>query len=268
MRKGTKAQRLRSHLAIGFLLCLRETSLALTAILANILATPVSATPPDVIVKAEFSEPTQRYGHAVLGPNAEWGALVLTVDPCLDCGDGRPYEVTIRLPESRVFEDLAPRIVQGDETPTLVMVVESSQTEGARLALYDEQGLYAATPFIGRRYRWLAPISAQDLNGDGWPEFAYIDRPHLAKTLRIWTLKEGELRQVASKAGLTNHKIGQDFITSGLRDCGNGPEIITVNADWSKVMSSKLTESGIVTQELRPLDPDVGLGPVLACEGS
>ena len=45
-------------------------------------------------------------------------------------------------------------------------------TQGARLAIYDETGLVSATPYIGRSNRWLAPLGAGDLDGDGNIELA------------------------------------------------------------------------------------------------
>jgi hypothetical protein len=46
----------------------------------------------------------------------------------------------------------------------------------------------ASTPWIGQRFRWLAPVAAADLDGDGAMELAYVDRPHLARTLRVWRI--------------------------------------------------------------------------------
>ena len=121
--------------------------------------------------------------------------------------------------------------------------------QGARLGIYDEKGLVAATPYIGRSNRWLAPLGAADLDGDGDGaiEIAYIDRPHLAKTLRIWRFLNGTLTHLADQAGLTNHKIGEDFISGGVLSCAGGiPQIVTANANWSRVMVSQF-ESGQIT---------------------
>ena len=50
-------------------------------------------------------------------------------------------------------------------------------------------------------------------------KLAYIDRPHLAKTSANLAISErGQLTHMADKSGLTNHKIGEDFISSGGRD--------------------------------------------------
>ncbi len=106
-----------------------------------------------------YDAPTDRYPHGVLGDELEWGALILE----LDSGTR-----VLRLPANRVFEDTAPRLVdlEGDGAPEVV-VVESDASAGARLAVYDADGLVAATPFIGTRFRWLAPVGAADLDGDG-----------------------------------------------------------------------------------------------------
>ena len=75
--------------------------------------------------------------------------------------------------------------------------------------------MIAATPYIGTRFRWLAPLVAADLDGDGWIEIAYIDRPHLAMVLRVWRFENGVLHPVAEASGLTNHQFGADVIEGG-----------------------------------------------------
>ena len=122
------------------------------------------------VTEARYLEPTDRYGHAILGDAIEWGALEMQT------ADG---PVLIRLPETHVFEDTAPRLADLDGDGDFeVIVVETAIAEGARLSVYDETGLVAATPHIGRTHRWLAPVGAVDLDGDGAVEIAYVDRPH------------------------------------------------------------------------------------------
>ncbi|MES0825236.1 VCBS repeat-containing protein [Ruegeria sp. SCPC11] len=206
-------------------------------------------TAADFITEARFTEPTTRYPHGVLGDSIEYGALELTVKSA--DAERRRRTVMIRLPEDRVFEDLSPRLVDidSDSTPEVV-VVESQDQLGAQLAIYNARGeKIAATPHIGTRFRWLAPIGAADLDGDGYVEIAYIDRPHLAKTLRIWRFKDDDLTEIATLSGLTNHRIGEDFITGGVRDCGNGPELIVASADWQQIVSAHYDHNW-KTQEL------------------
>lgn len=213
------------------------------------LAGPVAAD----VAAARYDAPTTRYAHGVLGDAVEWGALVLTLS------DARQLRIT--LPEARVFEDLAPRVIDLGNGQRAAMVVESHRDTGARLALYGGAGLIAATPHIGQTHRWLAPIGAGDLDGDGRVEIAYIDRPHLAKRLRVWRFDAGALSHVADHDGLSNHRIGWDYIIGGLRDCGSGPEMITASGDWSRVMAATLAEGAIT---LRPVAPYEGPGSVEA----
>ncbi|WP_412555753.1 FG-GAP repeat domain-containing protein [Shimia sp. MIT1388] len=211
------------------------------------------------ITSARYTDETARYAHGVLGDAIEYGTLELTLK------DGKRLALT--LPQDRVFEDIAPRLadMDGDGAPE-VITVESSQTGGARLAIYDETGLRAATPHIGQRNRWLAPIGAADLDGDGHIEVAYIDRPHLAKTLRVWRYKDNKLTQVASQAGLTNHRIGEDFISGGIRDCGDSPEMITVNANWSEVMATRFDGKALSPRALGPFKNQASLTRALDCK--
>ncbi len=218
------------------------------------LAPPAAAD----IIAAHYDAPTSRYSHGVLGDAIEWGALVLALD------DGRRLRVT--LPDSSVFEDTAPRLadVDGDGNNEVV-VVESSLVLGARLAIHDETGLLAATPHIGRRYRWLAPVAVADLDGDGATELAWIDRPHLARTLRIWRYRDGRLFPVAERTGLTNHRIGWNFIAGGLRDCGAFPEMILASGDWTRILAARLVSGRIELRDLGPYRGPESLAAARRC---
>lgn len=213
-----------------------------------------SAQSAPAVLKAAYAEPTTRYDHGVLGDAEEWGALRLRLGDCDGCAGAR--EVVIRLPESRVFEDTAPRIVTlPGQGAVAVMVVESDLRQGARLALYTADGLLAATPFIGQPHRWLAPVGAADLDGDGALEIAYVDRPHLARTLRVWRLTAETLRPLDTLEGVTNHRIGWDYIEGGLRDCGSGPEMILASADWRAVMAVRF-DGTLQSRSLGPYSPE------------
>ncbi len=241
----------------------------LRAVLALLLlAVPqmVMATPPNVIVAADYAEPTTRYPHGVLGDDIEWGALRLTVDMCVDCESRDVRDFVIRLPEHRVFEDTAPRLVDldGDGSP-YVVVVESDARLGARLAIYNEAGFVAGTPFIGTRNRWLAPVGAADLDGDGVMELAYVDRPHLAKTLRVWRWRGGTLDPVAEMGGLSNHRIGERDIAGGIRTCANVPEMIVATADWSRLMAVTLQDNRLRARDIGAHEGRKSFAAALGC---
>lgn len=212
----------------------------------------------DVISSAKYAAPTTRYDHGILGDAVEYGSLVLTLTT------GK--RITIQLPQTRVFEDIAPRVIDldGDGAPE-VIAIETSLQFGARLSVYGPKGLIAATPHIGRSHRWLAPIGAADLDGDDYIEIAYIDRPHLARLLKIWRFKDSQLTLVVERGGLTNHQIGQDYISGGMRDCGAGPQMITANADWSRIVASVFENGEIRSVEIGNHDGRAAFRQALEC---
>lgn len=228
-----------------------------TTVIAAGVALPLAAVAD--IKSAKYADPTKRYAHAVLGDDVEWGALELRLR------GGKSLRFV--LPESRVFEDLAPRLADVDlDGDFEVIVVESSQTQGGRLAIYDETGILAATPFIGRKFRWLAPVGAADLDRDGRIEIAYVDRPHLAKTLRIWRFEDNNLREVARLTGVTNHRIGEDFISGGIRDCGAGPEMIVADAQWQRILSVTFDGQSIASKEIAPFNGQESFATASNCQ--
>lgn len=206
---------------------------------ATMVGLPAAAGPLQ-IVAAGLEEPTDRYPHRVLGATPEHAALRVTLS------DG--HEWLIRHAPGMVFEDVAARVldVTGDGAPE-VLVTESHADLGARVAVYGLVGgadgaptvaLRGATPFIGTRFRWFAIVGAADLTGDGQVEIAAVDRPHLARTLRIWRVESApdrlSLHQIASVPAVTNHRIGEDFISGGIRHCPGGafPEIVLADTGW------------------------------------
>lgn len=242
--------------------------LAALALLTLILVHPLTA--QDVrrdVLAASFAEPTERYDHGILGDAIEYGALILDIDLCPACANLRRQKITIRLPDNRVFEDLKPRLADLDgDGLNEVIVVETSLSKGASLAVYGPHGKIAATPFLGRPYRWLAPIGAADLNGDGHLEIAYIEKPHLSKILKIWRLKNGKLRLISQLKGLTNHKIGDDFISGGIRDCGKGNEIITADRNWQNVIATRLQDQTLTSRILGLFKGQASLKDALLCK--
>ena len=184
------------------------------------------------IVAARYDEPTTRYAHGILGDAIEYGALVM------ETASGRGLR--IRLPETRVFEDTAPRLfdVDGDGERE-VIAVETDLSLGARLSVYGSDGLESSNDFIGQSNRWLAPagVGAADLDGDGRVELVYVDRPHLARVLRIYEYRPGALKLEASFEGVTNHRIGESDIAGGIRTCGGVPEVVLADSGWQEVLA-------------------------------
>lgn len=219
------------------------------------------------VVAARYSGATTAYGHGVLGDAVEASALLVRTED----GAGVRCDVVEAGPE-RVFEDTGPRLIDLDgDGLNEVIVVASHAAQGARLEVYGygtRDGalrLLAHTPYIGTRFRWLAPVGAADLDGDGHMEIAYIDRPHLAKTLRIWRFKDGALTEIAVQQGYSNHKIGWPFIAGGLRDCGAGPEMILATGNWSRVMAARMQGGIVVARDLGAYWSADSLADALVC---
>ncbi len=189
-----------------------------------------------LVARAWFDGPSTAYDHFVLGRETEPTELHVQYTPA-----GSLCGTVIGAGADHVFEDLAPRLadLDGDGTNE-VIVVRSHRRKGAQLAVYGAQGagfgLVAQTGYIGQEHRWLAPAGIADFDGDGRIEIAYVDRPHLLAELVIVRMRGDRLVEVSRLPSLTNHRIGDNFISGGVRECGAGVELVLASKDWSRMM--------------------------------
>ncbi|MFD0979042.1 VCBS repeat-containing protein [Tropicimonas aquimaris] len=208
------------------------------------------------------------YGHDVLGGTPEWDTLRVELGPRGRAALGETA-ISMVVPESQIIEDIAPRVAQvdGAGAPEVVIVI-SDRSRGARLAVLElSSRRLISTPPIGTRNRWLAPVGIADLDGDGAVELAYVDRPHLARVLRVWRYQDGGLEQIAAVEGVTNHRIGESRISGGLRDCGNGPEMVLASADWTRVVTATLAGGQLVLRDLGLPATGAGFAAAMECGG-
>jgi len=214
------------------------------------------------IQSAWYGDATTRYAHGVLGDAIEAGSLhVRNVA-------GRT--VSIKLDISHVFEDIQPRLADLDgDGKNEIITIRSHDQKGAQIAVYgmsnNTLSLVASTPYIGQAYRWLAPIGIADFDNDGAMDIAYIDRPHLAKILRVWSYRNGQLTQTAQAHGLTNHRIGHDYMTGGVQQCGTQSAMITVNSDWTRLIKTTLNNGKLTAQDIGPYTGITSAKAALSC---
>lgn len=184
------------------------------------------------VTTAWYGDATRIYAHGVLGDSIEAHTLYAKLGNTDDCA------ISITLDDQSVFEDVTPRIadVTGDGIND-VITIESHQNKGASLAVYgvinSQLVKIASAPHIGTPNRWLAPAGIADFNNDGVNDVSYVQTPHIGGILRVWSFKgEGSIL-LASKRGYSNHRIGENFITGGLRNCGQGPQLVLPDQQWA-----------------------------------
>jgi hypothetical protein len=207
---------------------------------------------------AEFFGPVDRYGHKVLGDTPEWSGL-------------RLGELTVTLPEDRIFEDIAPRLIDvGNDCRFEAVVVETGATDGAQLAVYVEaQGVLtktAATPPVGRAFRWLSPVGSGDFDGDGQLDLALVRMPHILGGLEVWTLAPGGLTRLAAQEGFANHRVGDAFIVGGVRDCGKGDEMVLPDFRWSRLFAVTVSDGDVVARQIADSADAAAIDAAMACK--
>jgi hypothetical protein len=156
------------------------------------------------ISRAWLAEPTERYGHGVLGDRIEAGRLVI---------ERRDRTLaTVPAGDDAVFEDLEPRIAELDAARDRVIVVKSYLARGSAVAVVGAKdgafGVLAETPPIGTPNRWLNPAGVADFDGDGAPDIALVRMPHVLGRLELWAWRGGALEKTRELEGVTNHVPG------------------------------------------------------------
>ncbi|SLN31426.1 hypothetical protein AQS8620_01019 [Aquimixticola soesokkakensis] len=226
------------------------------------LAAPACA---EGITAARYVEPTTAYGHGAL-KGGEYAALSLSID-------GRTHFIRYA---TAVFEDTAPRLVDLDGDGRLEAVsVVSTAAQGARIQIFAEvDGAPApvlASSAAGQGYRWFAIAAIADLDGDGRMEIAYVDRPHLAKTLRIAEVsRTGELWRLTAEAeiaGLTNHHLKSALIEGGLRACeGAMPAVVLADDTWARRITVAWDGSAYTAQDAGEYAGAQSLAQLQSCD--
>lgn len=225
-------------------------------------------------VAANLSGATDRYPHNVLGNIPAFTSLTVSAQICESCPTPR-VGLRLTLEAPFVFEDVAPRLwdITGDGKPEIV-VVQSHETKGARLTVWElgqtasgvpNLELLASTDFIGTRFRWLAPFGFGDFTGDGAIEIAYVETPHLGKTMRLVGLEGNRLVPRGALQGVTNHRIGEESIAGGVRNCDGQVEAVLASGDWRRIVAVRWQSGRLVSRDLGPLKLRQDLSKAATC---
>ena len=159
------------------------------------------------IVKAWYASPTTRYRHGILADAIEGGMLKIQTP--------RGRTISLSLPRSEVFEDIAPRITDLDgDGENEVITIRSSTLEGASVTIYALSGnaliLRATTGFYGKKNRWLNIAGIDNFMGNRTPEIAFVSTPHIGGNLFIYKFIKRTLFKIDAMAGFSNHVIGSN----------------------------------------------------------
>ena len=159
----------------------------------------------DESVYAQYAQPTDRYGHGILGDRIGAGQLVLW-------SDGVTYTHT--LADRYVFEDIQPRLFDVDGDGELeIVTIRTDVSAGAGIMIYKvEDGAlteYAWVDEIGTPSRWLNIAAIYDLDGDGIMEIAWVQTPHIGGILRVARISKGRLSVLSESTLYSNHAIGE-----------------------------------------------------------
>lgn len=157
------------------------------------------------IKSAYYSLPTDRYSHGILGDAIEAGGLVVI--------DQTGQQHKFILPQSEVFEDLRPRLVDIDKDGTIeIVTIRASLTEGAAVTIYGlEAGQLvekATTKFHGQRNRWLNIAGFGNLDDSDEGHVYFVRTPHIGGTLYEYRYQQGSFVETGRLEGFSNHKIG------------------------------------------------------------
>lgn len=201
---------------------------------------------------AQYTDPTTRYTHGILGDRIEAvGLLVVKA--------GKSY--LYQLEDEFVFEDLQPRLADVDNDGELEFVtILSSLTQGASVAVFKIVGKklvqLASSNFVGMPNRWLNIAAIADLDNDGKIEIAWVQTPHIGGILRVANLVKGRLQVIDEKSGYSNHRIGQrNLCLSVLAPTTPAKTLYLPNNEYSAVaglqlVNGKLTEVSRVDQPI------------------
>jgi len=196
----------------------------------------------DKRVYAQYTNPTERYNHRVMGDGVEGGQLVVVVDSVF-------YE--LELADNYVFEDIRPRLFDVDQDGSLeIITIRTEVTQGAGIVIYkivnDQLTEYAYVPEIGQSSRWLNIVTLNDLDDDGIVELVWIQTPHIGGILTVAKIQAGELTVLDELSEYSNHGYGERNLCLSVLTQENQEKIFYIpTQDRTKIVGFKYSSVGL-----------------------
>ncbi len=213
----------------------------------------------DKSVYAQYTNPTERYNHRVMGDGVEGGQLVVVVDSVF-------YELA--LADNYVFEDIRPRLFDVDQDGNLeIITIRTEITQGAGIVIYkvvnNQLQEYAYVPEIGQSSRWLNVVTLNDLDEDGIVELVWIQTPHIGGILKVAKIQSGELTVLDEISEYSNHGYGDRNLCLSVLNQENQEKIFYVpTQDRTKITGFKYTNNTL--QIVSEIDQQVDFTKVLS----
>jgi len=212
-----------------------------------------------------LGSPTRRYPHGALGSPVHAGS----VHALVKSRDGRWEEITLALPQHRVYEDRVPRIVDMDQDGSEeIVLIEADALRGASLVVLgvDHSAAMprlverARGPFAGSTFRWLNPVGVADFDGDGTLDLASVVTPHIGGVLQLLHYRPPALVPFARAMDVSNHRMGalEQRLAVVVQQPGQRPTIVVPDMTRRALHALRWDAPGQWT-ELADLMPMPGL---------
>lgn len=191
-----------------------------------------------------LTDPTNRYGHGVLGDALEAGSITL-----LETSPELGLLTQIFIPAPQVVEGIQPLWLDwnGDGRREIIVTV-SDAAQGARIQLYNEAGQRLAQgPAIGQGGRWRHQIAVAPFGPAEEMELAAVLTPHIGGVVEFYRWQGDRLDVVAQLPGYTSHVIGTNNLDMALAGDFNGDgrvELLLPTQDRTRLGGVQRTADG------------------------
>ena len=207
---------------------------------------------------AQYTNPTSKYTHGILGDAIEAEQLVVVKDSVF---------IELDLDDSYVFEDIRPRLFDVDQDGDLEIITIRTHIDlGAAIMIYkivqDTLQEYAFTEEIGISNKWLNLVTIHDLTNDGQIEIAWVETPHIGGRLKYTVINEGKLEPIDEIGEYSNHAIGEsNLCLSALTEKNSKKVFYIPNQERTKIVGFTIEDDSF--QQIEEIDFSVDFSETL-----